>query len=267
VRGAHGWTEGLPKTVELIPIELPSRSTRWMESAPYAASLPQLAKNVLDGLGRAMLSAKPYVLFGHSFGAWLVYEMYQELSRRANEGWPQPLKIYVSGSRAPQLSGVENDPDRINPTLGNLEPSRFWDAFENRYGKNPDLQSDHAKEFVLPCLQADFSILETYTPSCLTPLSIPLCACCAIGDNRCDPPQLSAWMNCAQPGSFQERWFDHCVKPSSWATEHRYVNTCPEPLLCFLSMDLPLVGHNVSGYSGVEGPLPEQPKNRRCVVM
>ena len=41
-------------------------------------------------------SAGSYALFGHSMGAWIAWEVLQELSRR---GLPMPLRLFVSGNR------------------------------------------------------------------------------------------------------------------------------------------------------------------------
>ncbi|CAE8642111.1 unnamed protein product [Polarella glacialis] len=163
------------------------------EELPYAESLQQLVQDILQGLGREVLSAKPFVIFGHSFGSWVAYEIVQELARRASDGWPQPLKLYVSGYRPPQLCGSRHDPDRIQPALGALYEDEFWEHFERRYGRNPDLQVDYIRSFVVRTLQADFTLLEAYVPSSLEPLAVPLCACCARGDSRARPGQLSAW--------------------------------------------------------------------------
>mmetsp|Transcript_26593 Transcript_26593/g.82798 ORF Transcript_26593/g.82798 Transcript_26593/m.82798 type:complete len:210 (+) Transcript_26593:370-999(+) len=184
--------------------------------------------------------------------------MCQELARRASDGWPLPEKLYVSACRAPQLATPEHDADRVSPTLGGLGESAFWEAFERRYGCNPDLQSDHIRAFVRGVLQADFGLLEAYTPSSLELLPRPLCALCALGDARCPPGQLSAWAaRAADASAFRERWFEDGLRPGSWANEHRYVAESPGSLLRFLHADLPLVGSPVEGYAGVEGPLPE----------
>jgi len=250
----HGWAKGLPEGVEVMPLELPARNTRIGEQVPYASSIGELAGNVLDGLGRDVLNARPFALFGHSFGAWLVYEMAQELERRTEDGWPHPEKVYVSACRAPQLSGIEHDADHVNPTLADLGEFDFWDAFERRYGRNPDLQSDYVRGFVRGLLQADFSLLENYSPSCSRPLSVPLCALCAVGDGRCWPDQLAAWAECCHPDSFQERWFEDGLAEGGWATEHRYIVDSPGSLLRFLHADLPLIGEMTSGYSGLNVP-------------
>lgn len=241
----------------MLPVELPGRGMRMGEAVPYASSLANLAEQVLDGIGLEVFNARPFALFGHSFGAWVAYEMYQELSRRLPRGWPLPVKVYISACRAPQLAGVDHDADKQHPTLGELSAPAFWKAFEQRYGRNPDLKEPYVREFVGRTLQADFRLLESYHPSILEPLAVPLCALCAVGDARCQPEQLSAWQQVAGPAGFRERWFEGVLLPGGWATEHRYVTDNPGSLLRFLRSDLPLLGGAAEeGYAGVDGPLP-----------
>mmetsp|Transcript_25420 Transcript_25420/g.71360 ORF Transcript_25420/g.71360 Transcript_25420/m.71360 type:complete len:310 (-) Transcript_25420:103-1032(-) len=266
------WLGQLPPGVELLPLELPSRGMRMADPVPYAASISDLAQQVLEGIGRETMLERPFVLFGHSFGAWIVYEMCQELIRRAGGGWPLPLKVYVSACRAPHLAGPGHDADRVRPTLANLAPDEFWEAFERRYGQNPDLQVAHVREFVRRVIQADFQLLEAYEPSSLEPLPMPLCALSARGDARCPPQQLTAWGRVAGSEAFGERWFEDVLLSDGWATEHRYVIDNPGALLRFLSADVPLAGHGDyarGGGSGIDGPLPaEEPDNGRgCAVL
>ncbi|CAE7198022.1 grsT [Symbiodinium natans] len=251
----HPWAPGLPAALELMPLELPGRGFRMGEKL-QATSLSALAGAALDGIGRPLFEEVPFVVFGHSFGAWLAYELAQQLRHR---GWPEPLKLYVSANRAPQLHGVSHDPDGVQPELGRLGEDGFWRHFERRYGANPDLQEDYIRGFIRPVLQGDFSLLESYVPSSLDKLSVPVCALCAKGDNRCRPEQLSAWSEVAG-GVFEERWFEEARKPGSWATEHRYIVDNPGALLRFLSADLPVIGSPVDGYTGIPGPLSPSPK-------
>ncbi|CAE7258348.1 grsT [Symbiodinium sp. CCMP2592] len=247
----HPWASGLPRGVELMPLELPGRGFRMAEKL-QASSLNDLAAAALDGIGRPVFEEVPFAIFGHSFGAWLAYELAQQLCAR---GWQQPLKLYVSANRAPQLHCTGHDPDRVQPELSRLGEESFWDHFERRYGKNPDLQESYIRDFIRPVLQGDFSLLETYVPSSLEKLPVPLCALCAIGDRRCRPEQLSAWHEVAGAG-FEERWFQNVWKPEFWSTEHRYIVDNPKSLLAFLSEDLPLLGcPGGADDTGIEGPV------------
>jgi len=261
----QGWLPKLPAEIEIVPLELPGRLSH---PAPglKPKSMQELAGMALDGLGRAFLQDRNFVFLGHSFGAWLVYEMTQELQRRreaadpslkADQVWPLPLKVYVSANRAPQLASTGYDPDKITPRLSGLERGAFWEAFDRRYGKNPDLSTDYIKNMVQAQLVSDFRLLETYQPSTLRPLRVPLTALCAKGDGRVLPRQLSAWKKVAGR-SFTERWFENVEKPEHWATVHRYVLDCPDSLIRFLRQDLPLVGTIVCEDAGIEGPLPPE---------
>ena len=58
----------------------------------------------------------------------------QEVTR---QGMPLPVRLVVSGNRAPHLAGPQDD---VDPTvLHTLCYTDFWPAFERRYGANPDL--------------------------------------------------------------------------------------------------------------------------------
>eukprot|EP00928_Gymnodinium_smaydae_P020549 TRINITY_DN17940_c0_g1_i2.p2 TRINITY_DN17940_c0_g1~~TRINITY_DN17940_c0_g1_i2.p2 ORF type:complete len:167 (+),score=32.87 TRINITY_DN17940_c0_g1_i2:532-1032(+) len=164
--------------------------------------------------------------------------MAQELARR--EGWPLPLKLYVSANRAPGLSGPGEDTDRASPTLHDLDAEAFWLAFERRYGRNPDLASPAIRSHVLPALRNDFRLLENYRPSTEAPLDAELVVLGARGDGRYTAEQLDAWAPCTtRRSAFGVHWFDGKQDPAYWATPHRYVTDNRYPLLRFLSEDLP----------------------------
>mmetsp|Transcript_19484 Transcript_19484/g.29611 ORF Transcript_19484/g.29611 Transcript_19484/m.29611 type:complete len:140 (+) Transcript_19484:445-864(+) len=112
-------------------------------------------------------------------------------------------------------------------------PNFFWEHFERRYGANPDLQSTLIQHYVEPLLRNDFYLLEHYQGP-LSPhnLKIPVVACCASGDDRCSPEQLSAWSSYGSP-SVGPHFFQ--TTPLPWSTPHRYIVESPQPLLDFLS--------------------------------
>ena len=174
----------------------------------------------------------PYVLVGHSFGAWVAYELARALPT-------PPLALYVSANRAPQLSGPAHDPDPEGASLATLDDeSEFWRRFEGRYGRNPDLQHPGVRRFVLPLLRADFCCLESYRgppAGQAGALACPLVATGATGDARYTPQQLSAWAQCTS-GCFRERWEE--PPPHAWAPPHRFLADYPRPFQTFLADDL-----------------------------
>ena len=132
----------------------------------------------------------PYALFGHSMGAWIVYEMALEIRRRRRRCRSQlaapsmPLKLYVCGNRAPHLAGPRHDPDRSSPAIANLPSDEFWRCFERRYGANPDLSHPSVRAFILPLLRADFRLVETYVCSSSSSSSFAAAAAAAANEAR-----------------------------------------------------------------------------------
>ena len=122
----HGWQASLPETVELLPVELPGRNSRMLE--PKGQSMRQLVTALVDALAET-LREKPFVVFGHSLGAWMAYEVCVELQKRRG---PQPVGLVVSGARAPQLADPKNDADRVQPRMADLPSRAFWEHFERR---------------------------------------------------------------------------------------------------------------------------------------
>ena len=206
----HSWS--LPETVELLPVELPGRNSRMLE--PKGQSMRQLVTALVDALSNT-LNELPFVVFGHSLGAWMAYEVCVELQKRRG---PQPVGLVVSGARAPQLADPKNDADRVQPRMAELPSAAFWAHFERRYGNNPDLAHVAVKEHVEPLLKADFRLFETYQPR-LAVLPYAVVACAAVGDDRVLDSQLEAWRErCG--GGFAMRRFDATWPP--WATPHRW---------------------------------------------
>ncbi|WIA33547.1 hypothetical protein OEZ86_006671 [Tetradesmus obliquus] len=218
----HAWSERLAPHVQVLPVELPGHASRMRE--PCTTNMCQLSCQIVDALASSFASG-PYALFGHSMGAWLAWEVLQELARRQ---LPLPLRLYVSGNRAAALHGAEHDLDATR--LHTLEADAFWQAFERRYGANPQLSEPKIKAFVYPVLKDDFTLVETYKPS--TPdvmTSVPITAIGARLDNRYTAPQVSAWQQ-HTTAALQEVWLE--------GLGHNYIADAPDSLLQSIASQL-----------------------------
>ncbi|WP_377267934.1 thioesterase II family protein [Peterkaempfera sp. SMS 1(5)a] len=105
-----GWRRHLPAGVELAPVELPGRGTR--EREPLPENTEALAEALFQGL-RAELDM-PYVLFGHSLGGLLTYEVARRIEA---QGLRAPLAVLISGARAPQVPSLRTMSDASDDRL------------------------------------------------------------------------------------------------------------------------------------------------------
>src|SRR5690349_236164 len=67
----RGWAAGLPESVEVSPVQLPGRETRFRE--PPFTRLGQLTEALAEAL-RPHLD-RPFAFFGHSLGALVAFEL------------------------------------------------------------------------------------------------------------------------------------------------------------------------------------------------
>lgn len=176
----HGWAELLPAAVELCVLRLPGREARVRE--PLRTDLAALVAEAADALEAD--PAGPYALFGHSLGALVAFELARELRRR---GRP-PVHLAVSGKYAPQV------PLRHPPVYG-LPDAEFLDALDRRFAAIPPLIRDDpvARNFYLPILRADATMLETYAYRPEPPLGCPLSAHGGRSDPEVSPADLAGW--------------------------------------------------------------------------
>lgn len=205
--------------LEVYPIELPGRGMRRKEAlltnmhdvvaGATDAIMNSVFRDSKDGGSGGTSTKTKIVVFGHSLGGWIAFEVVRELERRCDASQRRDLLcLIVSAIRSPTLSGVENDIDAI--AMHTLEEDAFWEVMERRYGKNAELEHPSIRKFMYPVLKADFTISETYSFSLNgdTPLlSLPLFVSGATNDVRYTEEMLSKWSLCTQSDIFEERMF------------------------------------------------------------
>ena len=90
------WSDSLPETVEVNPVQLPGRGNRLRE--PPFARLSPLVQAIAAGLLPHL--DKPFAFFGHSLGALVGFELARQLRRQAGV---HPVRLFISADRAPQI--------------------------------------------------------------------------------------------------------------------------------------------------------------------
>jgi medium-chain acyl-[acyl-carrier-protein] hydrolase len=188
----HKWADRLPRGIELIAIQLPGRE--WRIAEPPFRRLEPLRRDLADVLTPFL--DRNYMVFGHSMGALVSFELIQELRRR---GLRQPLLFMPAGRGAPQL------PDE-DPPIHHLPESRFIEALEpeSREALQPVLRDDGLKTLVLPILRADYELCESYRYPGYPPLECPIVALGGIDDTSVEEGDLVAWKQ-QTTGEFRHR--------------------------------------------------------------
>jgi surfactin synthase thioesterase subunit len=187
------WPNDLPPAIEVYPIQLPGRESRWRE--PALTRISALVGQLIESLG-PFLDA-PFAFFGHSMGAFVSFELARQLRR---ESRPGPEMIIVSAARAPQIP--DPDPPIHGRTADELvgELKRL-DGIPAELLDHPDLVT-----LLLPTLRTDLAMCESYTYADEPPLDCRVAAYGGALDDKVPLHHLSLW-RAQTTGAFQLRVF------------------------------------------------------------
>lgn len=177
------WRAHLPDGVELAPVELPERGTRARERMPVG--MGALADALYEGL-RPELDM-PYLLFGHSFGGMLAYEV---AVRAERDHVRAPLAALISGTRAPQV------PPRRRLAHSDERTLLTW--LSDNGGLPAELLDYPAfLTEVTRAVRMDLGYAESYLVPQPTRIDTPLYAFGGADDLVTPPDALPHWERCA----------------------------------------------------------------------
>jgi surfactin synthase thioesterase subunit len=164
---ASHFTEGLDASA----IQYPGRQERLRE--PFVTTIEALADQVIHELDP--LLGTPLLLFGHSMGAAVAYEVTRRMEGR---GHP-PRGLVVSGRRAPSMTREEavhrGTDEEVLAEIARL------DGTSQRLLNEPDVV-----RMVMPAIRNDYRAIEKYRPDPASPLGVPIL--CLTGD---EDPQVT----------------------------------------------------------------------------
>lgn len=192
------WPASLPPGVEVCAVQLPGREARLRET-PFT-QMHALCEALAPAL--APYLDKPYAFFGHSLGAFIAFELIRELRRQQQ---PLPRRLFVSGSRAPQVPNPE-------PPVYHLPDRELIREVSQRYDGIPAevLANAEILEMLLPAMRADFAMNDGYVYHEEAPLDCPISGFGGLQDRGVPAAHLEAWrVQTAAAFTLQMLWGDH----------------------------------------------------------
>lgn len=139
----------IPNNFHWITLELPGRGTRMSEclSVDFDFIINDLFKQVTHEI-----HGVEYIIYGHSLGAILGYEIAKKMQ---NSKYHQPNLLFFTGSGSPEFDPKER--------ISNCNKDFFWKKIIN-YGGIPNELINNAEvlDFLEPIIRADFGLRENY---------------------------------------------------------------------------------------------------------
>lgn len=176
----RNWPRAIGGGIEIVAAALPGRERRIAE--PLVLSIDRLA-DLLAGPVRDRAGDLPIVLFGHSMGALVAFE----LAHRLIEVGRPPALLVVSGAQPPQLRSSA-------PKVHGLPDDEFLSYVSTLEGTPAGvLDVPDLRELLLPVLRADFQACETYTLADRPRLDLPILVLGGDEDPRVPVNELFLW--------------------------------------------------------------------------
>lgn len=174
------WTRDFPGAIQVCPVQLPGRETRFRE--PRYRRLEPL----IEALSAALVPYldRPFALFGHSMGALLGYALAVHLDRI---GGPAARHLFVAARGAPHL------PPR-GEARADLSDAELARSLRDLHGVSEQVLDDAGfMRMLLPIFRDDFAVCETYVDGDAPQVSSPIAAFGGLDDTGVSPADLEAW--------------------------------------------------------------------------
>ncbi|MFK2889778.1 thioesterase II family protein [Dyella flagellata] len=186
------WRRRLPESVTVFGVRLPGRGPRITES-PYRRMEP-LASALCDAMTEKLDG--PFVMFGHSMGALIAFEVCSRLQQRGFSA----SHLIVSGAHPPHRPRGEKQ-------LHLLPRNEFLQAIKNYRGIAAEIfEEEELVSMFVPILRADFELVETYPVRSHPPVACPITAFGGEQDHAVNADWLQEWSRYTS-SSFRRQMF------------------------------------------------------------
>ncbi|MEV0619362.1 alpha/beta fold hydrolase [Nonomuraea sp. NPDC050404] len=179
----RAWTSVLDQGTDLALVCYPGREGRFAER--FARTWDELVEDATE----AVLSAadRPYLLFGHSMGGWMAFDVVTRIERR---GGPLPYALVVSSCNAPNRGLTERDrfPSFADSDSALLDWMKTIGLLPAYVRADPGLL-----EMAYELMRADIRVRDTYryTPGATT--GVPVQVLWGRDDQVIEPAVAEQW--------------------------------------------------------------------------
>jgi surfactin synthase thioesterase subunit len=187
------WQAELGDDVSVLGVQLPGREARWADPEP--ASMDDAVAGICAELAKLGSPDQPIVIFGHSFGALLGYEIAKYL-RQKRGSWPHA--VVVAACRPPHMwvgagQGLVDDEGEL---------ARLLDA----RGLGADDLDEDSRDLMLEVLRRDARLSRSYRGGHDQAVGCALEAWGGEDDDTVTAEQVVGWRHYAAAG-FRSRMF------------------------------------------------------------
>jgi pyochelin biosynthesis protein PchC len=173
-----GVSKALAPEIDVLAVQYPGRHDRLDE--PVIRSVREVADRLVAAL--EPLTSRPIILFGHSLGATVGFEVALRLERAGHK----PTALFASGRTAPGRNRRELTHQRDDAGL--LAAVRALGGTDTVLLDDPEVRN-----MVLPSIRGDYVAAETYTYADGPPLSCPIVTLVGDDDPRVTLDEARAW--------------------------------------------------------------------------
>lgn len=210
----YSWANYLNPKINIYGFLAPGKEDRISEE--LIVDLNTLVQNAVEELKQII--NKPFVLFGHSMGSVLAFEIAKTLESETIT----PELVILSG-RPPPRFGL-----KMNP-ISHLGDKELIAELHKLEGTDTRiLENDELMELLLPIIRADFRISEAYKSSASLKINSPMIA---IGSEE-DP-----WLNVAEFSEWKD-YSNSTTKIHFFPGGHFYLREHIDLLTAFLNTEI-----------------------------
>ena len=205
----RGWAPQLPDDTELVLVCYPGRENRFTEA--YATDWAALRQEIVDAV-TAEVAERPFVIFGHSMGAIMAFDVAVQLERQGTG----PTALTVSASESPDVWQHKRSRP---PHLGQTDDELL--EWMSTIGQLPKelLAEPELVRMAVDLLRADLTVSATYRYEPGTVVRAPMQIVYGVDDADDPAKQAESWSHLAAGDArIDQLAGGHFYTPDVWAT-------------------------------------------------